>query len=151
MEIQAVCDQIEIIGKAITGMATAYSEPPEKMDTAMLPCLFVMAGDADYDLESLGDDMGIETGLYRLLVAIAPYAEANLVLLEKRARALMDDVRDAFVSHQALDTLTDTVLKVTPVRRSAFKRLAEYGGEFVGFEITLRVQTMFANTFASGE
>ena len=151
MNQQNVCDALQYVGTQVSGIESAYSEPPLKMDTAMLPCFYVLMGAASYDQESLGDDFGLEQRTYSCRVAIAAEAEAKPNLLEVRSRVLIPLVRDGLLKYAALHSLSDAPLNMTINSDTGVIRLPEYGGGYFGFGFTVTVQTVFTRTFAAGE
>ena len=149
MNPQDVCDKLEVIGATISGVESAYSEPPLNLDTAKLPCFYPLMGAATY--EELGGDFCTEERQYRCQVAIAPVAEAKPDLIEKRARVLVPLTRDALLKYAALNSLSDAPLQVTVSSDTGVRVLPEYGGTYIGFEFSITVQTVFARSYAAGE
>lgn len=138
MSIETVCEAIREIGQDISGIKMAFDPPPAKLDTASLPALYVLTGPATHDWLRAGSDGDYETREYRVQVAVLPLGQATPQASEERARPLVTAVRDAFVARPGLGPLED-VLQMTVLGDSGVVRLPDYGEQFIGFEMRLRV------------
>jgi hypothetical protein len=127
-----ICAAIAAIGKTVSGIVNASDPPPEQLDSASMPALYVFTGGAEYD----GDPDGFtpETRQYRVRVAVAPLGQTTPPVIEARVRTLLPLVRAAFI---AAPTLNRSVLQSTPLGDSGVVQLPEYGA--VGFELRLAV------------
>jgi len=130
--IAQVCAAIVAVGGAVSGIATATDPPPEKLDSAQMPALYVRTGDATWDMSSYL--MPKSTRAYRARVAIAPLGQANPPLLESRVRELLIPLVTAYYN---APTLNRVVLQATVSSDGGIVILPEY--DAVGFEIVLEV------------
>jgi len=132
MSIAATCAAIAVIGATVTGIVQATDPPPEKIDSAEMPALYVFTGPATYDTSTYGFHR--ETRQYRVRVAVAPEGQATPPVIETRVRTLLPLVNATFI---AAPTLNRTVLQATVLGDSGVILLPEYGA--VGFELRLEV------------
>lgn len=132
MSIAATCAAIAAIGKAVSGIVSADDPPPEKLDSAEMPALYVFTGPATYDTSTYGFHR--ETRQYRVRVAVAPEGQATPPVIETRVRTLLPLVSAALI---ATPTLNRAAWQATVVGDSGVILLPEYGA--VGFELRLEV------------
>jgi len=132
MSIATIGAAIAAIGATVSGMVSAGDPPPEKLDSAEMPALYVFTGPATYDTATYGFHR--ETRQYRVRVAVAPEGQATPPVIEARVRTLLPLVSAAFI---AAPTLNRTVLQATVLGDSGVILLPEYGA--VGFELRLEV------------
>ncbi len=130
--IEQVCAAIVALAGAVTGIISAGDPPPEKLDSAEMPAVYVFTGSAAYDTARYS--VTEETRQYRVRVAIAPDGAATPPYLEKRVRTLIPLMRTAFVN---APTLNRVVLQCSVLGDSGVIQLPEYGA--VGFEVRLEV------------
>jgi hypothetical protein len=132
--------------KAALGIETAKDPPPAALDTALLPCLYVWTGPAQYSAVDLGSDYVLETRLYRVQVAVAPEGEATPEMLEARTRPILTAARDMYFSWPQINATT-WVQTSQPISDSGVILLPEYGSKFVGFELRVQVSEHIKRTY----
>jgi hypothetical protein len=132
MSITATCAGIVAIGKTVSGIVSADDPPPEKIDSAEMPALYVFTGPATYDTSTYGFHR--EVRQYRVRVAVAPEGQATPPFIEARVRTLLPLVSAALI---AAPTLNRAAWQATVVGDSGVIQLPEYSA--VGFELRLEV------------
>lgn len=132
MSIATICAAIAAIGKTVSGIISADDPPPEKLDSAQMPALYVFTGPATYDTSTYGFHR--EVRQYRVRVAVAPDGQATAPFIEARVRTLIPLVSAAFIAAPSLNRAT---FQATVVGDSGVIPLPEYGA--VGFELRLEV------------
>lgn len=130
--VNEICTAIVTVGGAVSGIVSAGDPPPEKIDSAEMPALYVFTGPSTYNTDMYA--VVEETRQYRVRVAVAPEGQANPPLLESRVRTLIPLIRAAFV---AVPTLNRVVLRCSVLGDSGVIQLPEYNA--VGFEVRLEV------------
>lgn len=131
MTIADICAAIAEIGGEVAGILSAADPPPQKLDTAQMPAVYVLTGAAEYVFPENLDE---ERRQFRVRVAVAPLGQADPPLLEARIRTMIPLVKAAFVAEP---TLGRSVLLCTVLGDSGVILLPEYNA--VGFELRLEV------------
>jgi hypothetical protein len=132
MSIADTCAGIVAIGATVSGIFNASDPPPEKLDSAEMPALYVFTGPATYDTSTYGFHR--ETRQYRVRVAVAPEGQATPPVIEARVRTLLPLVSAALI---AAPTLNGKAWQATVLGDSGVILLPEYSA--VGFELRVEV------------
>ena len=136
--IDEICQGIAQVADGIEGIKAVHTVIPEKMDTAELPALYPVVGNASYDWRTEGPEIGIVTRTIELHVAVMPYGTGGENELEKAARALIEPVVNAFSNAITLGGVT--AVQLSEVRSDTGPiRLPEFGLKYVGFIVPLSI------------
>ncbi len=148
MSVSTVPPAIVALDWSSAGITTAEDPPPPSIETAQIPMLYVLTGEADFDWADI--DQGWETRIYRVQVAVIPTTLATPETRETRCRPVLVGVRGVLDSAPQLGQ-TRYIQSATIVGDSGIAILPEYNSKYVGFEIRLQVIEVFARDFSSGE
>ena len=129
---------IATIAGTVTGITKAFEYSPAKIDTAELPALYILTGDANNDFEIIGDDMVQTTRTYRLQVACVPTGQASAETREALIPPIIEATVNKFAGAPFLNG-TIGVKNSLPKSDSGIVVLPEFGMMFVGFEVRLQV------------
>lgn len=147
------------IGTEIIGankLTTAFATAPEKLDTAELPALYTLTGAATNDESTFGENEERITRMYRVQVAVIPTGQATPTIRETTCRELLELVskqlsKHPFLKNTASSTSNLGVEEAQVVGDSGIVILPEFGMNFVGFEIRLKVTYVQEREFADQE
>ena len=137
------------IGAATAGIADADDPPPASIDSMQLPFLYVLTRDGDFNWNLAGTYMGQETRQYAVQVAVIGTSHGFPKDREELCRPLITKLVRQYMANPHLGV--DGVQEVIVRRATGPVILPEYGGKFIGFELTVEVQMTFARDFANGE
>ena len=142
--IGEICYRAAQIGGAVSGI-TSWNDPPlSAYDTAHLPTLYVLLGQAVNGRE-LGSGLTLETRQLRIQVPVSFVTASTPQQIETESRALIPALKTAFLARPNLGGL-DGIQDVMVLGDSGTIILPEYGGQFIGFEI--RIQFEYISSFA---
>lgn len=148
--LETVPPAIAVIARTVEGIATAKDPPPEAMETAILPCVYTLTGEAEDFPPDSPEDVYWETRTYRVQCAVLPRNQATPQTRELRIRPLIRLLKSALVSRPSLGN----VRYVTRARvrgDSGPAILPEWDGKYLGFEIRIEVTSVVAVCYPGGE
>jgi hypothetical protein len=150
--ITSICGKLALVGHEITGINSngVYDPPPVNLQTANLPALFVWTGTATHDEDNLGESLVETTRRFYAQVAVIPTGQGDPNTRETLIRPLIEAALAAYRKHPKLYGL-EWVARVKVGSDSGVIILPEYGGKFIGFEISLDVVYITPRTYASSE
>lgn len=132
---------------SVTLTVKGIDPPPAQISTGLLPCAYVLTGDATQEWHS---DYGIETRQYRVQCAIDTVEQATRQTRESQTRALIVALRDKFAQYPNLGTAgVQNAIVVSDTGSIAIQDTPNQ--EYVGFEMVIEVQEYFSRTYAANE
>lgn len=146
MSLLTVPPAIVTLGKTVSGITSGEDPPPPKIDTAQLPFVYCLTRDGAFDWTKGGTYMGDETREFAVQVAVIPTSQGTPNEREERCRPLIDAFRDKFASYPQLNAILGVQESIVNSITGPVI-LPEYGGKFIGFEMSLSVRMVFQRTF----
>lgn len=147
MTVLTIPPAVAVIGGLMPSIGTAKDPPPAAIDTAQLPCLYTLTGEAEYEwIEKLC----FVTRMFRVQVAVVPTNQATPETRETRIRPLIVEVRNYLAARPQLG-LVSGVQEAKVLGDSGPAILPEYDGKYLGFEVRLQVTYAIERAFAAGE
>jgi len=148
--ISAICAAIATIGATIPGINAhgVFDLPPANLNTGDLPAVFTWAGPGQHS--PLGEMVDITARRFYVQVAVIPISQGDPNTRERLVRPLMEAALAAYRGHPRLTNL-DWVRVALVGSDSGVIILPEYGGKFVGFEISLDVTYITPRTISTNE
>jgi hypothetical protein len=150
-DLDAVCERIAALATDnLSGITAAFDPPPAQIDTAELPALYVLAGEASNDWETHGDYEGLESRRFNVHVPIIARGQGNLIVAQERARPLLPQVKELYFARPTLGGLTG-IWQSNVIGDTGVVILPTYGEKFIGFEVQLNVSVIIQRAYAAGE
>lgn len=138
--VSDVCANLAAEGRQIEGMnAEGVFDPPRaNLETAHLPALYTLTGNATHTGE-LGEMDAYTSRRFNIQVAVIPTGQGDPNTREAQCRPLLEQTLKHYRAY-ALTARIDWVSEIKIVSDSGIVILPEYGGKFIGFQISLDVK-----------
>lgn len=148
--IETVPPAIAAIAETVDGIESAKDPPPEAMETAALPCVYTLTGEAEDFPPDSPEDVYWETRVYRVQCAVLPKNQATPQTRELRIRPLIRALKAALVSHPSLGEVR-YVSRAKVRGDSGPAILPEWDSKYLGFEIRVEVTSAVEVCYPGGE
>lgn len=148
-------ESIQAVIRELTGdfaEASVFALAPEKLDTAELPALYALTGQATYNESIMGELYEEVTRVYRVQVPVMAIGQANPQDRESLCQPLIEKVVTKFQSYPTLNNCP--FVRANGVRvlsDSGVVVLPEWGAKYVGFEVRLQIIYDYPREFSPGE
>ncbi|MEI7987735.1 MAG: hypothetical protein WCI88_01750 [Chloroflexota bacterium] len=136
--ISDIASALSVIGRSAPGITASFYPPPPGINSAALPCAYVVTGDAEYVFD-YNEACYVEIRTFQIRVAVFMSGQGDPHQVEKHISPLIQSVANAYMARPHLPGLAD-VRRIIVLNDSGPILLEEYGGKHFGFSLQIRVE-----------